>query len=437
VIKILKPNKFNIKTSKELTLQIIKEEKYKDNITDLPNRKKFDSFFKTKEQLDDQYLVIFKVENFEFILNEYGNSRLEEFIKNLSIIFKEFTFDDEQLFHLRDNTFAVLLSGYNPINFKNRIKKLDQEISLKDLLTYPELSIGISKFIDTRENLFRNSEAARAYAKKNLFRFFYFNNNIDKLNRKKLTILNDLANALKNNEFILYLQPKVNLKTKKIDSAEVLIRWEHPKEGFIPPDLFMPYMENMNLINEFTFWLIEETLKLQNKWKEEQFYMKLAINTPVACLRDRSIIEHLETSHDDLNGLEFEVLERHLIDDFKEVSSIMIQLKKLGISFALDDFGTEFATISYLKNLPFDKVKIDRMFVDNMTTDKKDFNLVNYSILLAKSIGLETIAEGVEDIETFNLLSELGCDYSQGYLTSKPLNTVSFKSFCVDYNNKI
>ena len=419
------------------TMKDIEKLTFHNRITNIHNRKHFDTFFKDNKSLQNKYLTLFEIENFNQILNEYGNTILEGFIKKLSITFKKLIRGNATLFHFRDNTFGILMSNYNTDTFKKDIDILNQNITIDNILIYPELSVGIARFIDTSERLLQDAEIARAHAKKNLFSCFYFNKNINKLHHKKLSILNELPGAINNNEFSLYFHPKVDLKTGLIDCAEVLIRWIHPREGIISPDLFMPYMEETNLINLFTEWLIIATLKIQHEWRKDGFHLKLAINTPIACLKNKSIINTLKKSDSDLSSLKFEILERNLIEDFEEVYLIMKSLKKYGITFALDDFGTGFSAISYLRNLPFDELKIDQMFIKNMKNDPKDYNIVNSSITLGKSMGLTIVAEGVEDIETFKLLKELNCDYAQGYFSTKPLEREPFKKFCIQYNKSI
>ncbi len=418
-----------------MTLKDIEKLTFRNRITNIGNRKCFDTFFKDDKHLQGKYLTLFEIENFNQILNEYGNFILEDFIKNFSFNLKKISQDKVELFHFRDNTFGLLMDQYTPHSFEKKIDILKKHISVDNILIYPELSIGIAKFIDTQEKLLQNAEIARAYAKKNLFSYYYFNNNINKLHNKKLSILNELPAAIENNQFQLYFHPKVEFKTGLINCAEVLIRWVHPMEGIISPDLFMPYMEETNLINTFTNWLIKASLEIQEEWERDEFPMKLALNTPVACLKNKLVTNTLKNYDKSLKGLEFEILERNLIEDFEEVYSVMECLKKYGITFALDDFGTGFSAISYLRNLPFDKLKIDQMFTKNMNTNKKDYNIVKSSIALGRSMGLKIVAEGVENIETFDLLKKLNCDYAQGYFSTKPLEATEFKKFCIEYNN--
>ena len=408
-----------------------------NRITNISNRKYFDTFLKEKKYLQDKYLAIFEIENFNQILNECGNFILEDFVKNLSLNFKKISQNEMELFHFRDNTFALLMNHYCLYSFEKKIKILKEKIYVNNILIYPELSIGVAKFIDSQEKLLDDTEIARAYSKKNLFSYYYFNNKINNLHNKKLSILNELPSAIGNKQFHLYFQPKIELKTGLITSAEVLIRWIHPIEGLIQADLFIPYLEKINLVNNFTNWLIKTSLETQEKWKEDGFIMKLSINTPIVCLKNELIINTIKNYKKSLKGLEFEILERNLIEDFNEMFLIMNSIKKYGITFALDDFGTSFSSISYLRNLPFDKLKIDKMFIKDIFTNKKDYNIVKSSIVLGKSMELKIIAEGVENIDTLNLLKKLNCDCAQGYFFTKPLDADQFKKFCIEYNKNV
>ncbi len=419
------------------TLKDVEKLTFYNRITNIVNRKSFDTFFKEKEHLRGKYLALFEIENFNQILNEYGNFILEDFIKIFSLNFKKLSQDGLELFHFRDNTFGLLMDHYSPYSFEKKIDILKQNICIDNIFIYPELSIGVARFVDTQERFFQNAEIARAYARKNLFSYYYFNDNIDKLHNKKLSILNELPAAIDHNQFHLYFHPKVDLQTGLISCAEVLIRWVHPIEGIISPNLFMPYLEKTNLINTFTNWLIKTSLEIQEGWEKDDFHMKLALNTPVACLKNKSVTNTIKNYDKCLKGLEFEILERNLIEDFQEIYSVMDCLKKYGITFALDDFGTGFSAISYLRNLPFDKLKIDKMFIKNMDTDQRDYNIVKSSIDLGKSMGLKIVAEGIENIDTFNLLKKLNCDSVQGYFFTKPLEADKFKKFCIDHNARV
>ncbi|MGB6128093.1 MAG: GGDEF domain-containing phosphodiesterase [Psychrilyobacter sp.] len=419
------------------TLKEVEKLTFCNRITTISNRKCFDTFFTPKEYLHGKYLAVFEIENFNQILNEYGNFILEDFIKILSLNFKKVSQDKIKVFHFRDNSFGLLMDNYNPYSFEKKVKIIEQHIFIGNILIYPELSIGVAKFVDTHKSLLQNAEIARAYSRKNLFSYYYFNDNINNLHNKKLSILNELPTAIENNQFYLYFHPKVAVKTGLISNAEVLIRWIHPTKGVISPDLFMPYMEKTNLINTFTNWLIQTSLETQEEWESNGFHIKLALNTPITCLKNKSVINTIQNYNRSLKNLEFEILERNLIEDFKEINSIMKCLKKYGINFALDDFGTSFSSISYLRNLPFDKLKIDKMFIKNMTTDQRDYNIVKSSIDLGKSLGLKIIAEGVEDLDTLNLLKELNCDSAQGYFFTKPLESKKFKEFCIKHNNRV
>ena len=419
------------------TLKDVEKLTFYNRITNIANRKCFDTFFTEKKHLRGKYLALFEIENFNQILNEYGNFILEDFIKILSLNLKKVSQDGVELFHFRDNAFGLLMDHHSPYSFEKKIETLEQNISIGNILIYPELSVGVAKFIDTQERLLQNAEIARAYARKNLFSYYYFNDNINKLHNKKLSILNELPAAIENNQFQLYFHPKIEFKTGLINCAEVLIRWVHPVEGTISPNLFMPYMEKTNLINTFTNWLIKSSLEIQEGWERDGFHMKLALNTPVACLKNKSVTNTIKNYDRSLNDLEFEILERNLIEDFEEIYLVMECLKKYGITFALDDFGTSFSAISYLRNLPFDKLKIDKMFIKNMNTDQRDYNIVKSSIDLGRSMGLKVIAEGVENVDTLNILKKLNCDAAQGYFFTKPLETKKFKEFCIEHNNSV
>lgn len=282
---------------------------------------------------------------------------------------------------------------------------------------------------------------ARILARKNLLDFYMYIPEISKQQMVNFELFSEIPRALKNKEFYLCFHPKVNVLEKKIEGAEVLIRWLHPIKGVISPDKFIPFIETTNFINEITFFVLERALKALNELKHLGIDINLSVNIPLKYLTNPDFsraIKRFKNLGYLLENLEIEVLERDLIEDFDTIANAMNEIKKYGIGFSLDDFGTGYSSILYIKKLPFDKIKIDQTFVRDMATNQENQDIVKSSIQLAHIMNVHPLAEGVENKESFEILSNLKCNYAQGYYFTEPLKFNDFvewyKTSSKDFN---
>ena len=239
-------------------------------------------------------------------------------------------------------------------------------------------------------------------------------------------LINDLRRAIKNEEFELFYQVQVDALKKKIVGAEALIRWNHPHKGLVSPIDFIPVAESSGQIVELGKWITLRAMKDITEWKNNAFNIdKISVNLSVRQLGDTHIISNLNKMLEDTGckaqWIEFEITESYIMDNPKANIEVLNKIVSLGFTLSIDDFGTGYSSLSYLKQLPVSKLKIDKSFIDDILKGEEGESIVNAFILIAKSMNLEVIAEGVETHEQEHLLVDIGCKLIQGYLYSRPI----------------
>ncbi len=272
--------------------------------------------------------------------------------------------------------------------------------------------------------MYRAKEAGR-----NQFQFFSPEMNADILQR--LLLMNDLHQALEEEQFEVYYQPQVDMRTGGICGAEALLRWNHPKLGMITPDRFIPLAEETGLIDPLGLWVLETACKQVQQWQRGLMIpLRLAVNLSAVQFRQVDLAEQvdriLQKTEYSAALLELELTETMLMEQVEKAQLTMEALKKMGVTLAIDDFGTGYSSLSYLKHFPIDRLKIDRSFVRDLTENPADAAIVETMIVMAGRLGHEIIAEGVEDEAQAEFLFQNGCYEIQGYFFGRPVPAAEF-----------
>ncbi|MFZ2392908.1 sensor domain-containing protein [Rhodoferax sp.] len=280
--------------------------------------------------------------------------------------------------------------------------------------------------------LFKHAEAALKKAKASGERYLFYTQTMTAAGAANLTLENQLRRALDNAEFELYYQPKVNLASGRMTSAEALIRWNDPRTGLVPPDRFIPILEETGLIHEVGRWALRQAIKDYLGWRAAGLpVVRIAVNVSPLQLRDRGFIaevrQAISIDAQAAAGLELEITESLIMENVQHSIASLRALRDMGISIAIDDFGTGFSSLSYLSKFSVDSLKIDRAFVVEMTASTQGLALVSTIINLAHALKLKVVAEGVETEAQARLLRELDCDEMQGYLFSRPVPAAIFE----------
>lgn len=237
--------------------------------------------------------------------------------------------------------------------------------------------------------------------------------------------MSELKEGLQHDEFLVYYQPKVDLKTDRIIQVEALVRWMHPYKGFMSPNLFIPLAEETGHIKKITAWLLNQTFAQCALWEKANIPLQISVNLSVKDLLNRSLLKYinglLEVHRINPNNILFEITESAFMQDPENSLDAIKKLRTLGFSFTIDDFGTGYSSMSYLKNLPVDELKIDQTFIKDIAHNTKDAQIVQTTIELGHGLGLAVVAEGIEDEAAYELLKSFDCDIGQGYFMSKPV----------------
>jgi EAL domain-containing protein (putative c-di-GMP-specific phosphodiesterase class I) len=223
----------------------------------------------------------------------------------------------------------------------------------------------------------------------------------------------------------LVYQPKIELATGRMVGVEALVRWHHPEHGFVPPDAFIPIAESTALIQPLGQFVLETALDQAGCWQEAGLSLHVAVNLSVRNLLEPTLVDRVaelvSRAGVTPGTLILEITESGVMTDPEAAIALLWGLRRIGVRLSIDDFGTGYSSLAYLKRLPVDEVKLDKSFVLNMTSDADDAAIVRSTIELAHNLGLQLVAEGVEDQETLELLATLGCDLVQGYHLARPM----------------
>lgn len=248
-----------------------------------------------------------------------------------------------------------------------------------------------------------------------------------------LNLINDFRTYLDKDDLKICYQPLVDLESGKTVSVEALIRWQHKLAGYISPEIFIPIVEQTDHIHALTYWMLNHTLQQIYEWNLEGINLDVAVNLSMFNLHDEAFPGQVSRLLDkwaiNPEKLILEITEGVIMYDPEKTIHVLNQLKNSGVRLALDDFGAGYSSLSHLSKLPISELKIDRSLITDINSNAKNATIVRSTIELARKLGINVVAEGVEDKNTCNILGSYGCDFAQGYYFSKPMNTHDFKSW--------
>ncbi|HHL3491390.1 TPA: EAL domain-containing protein [Legionella pneumophila] len=415
-----------------------------DSLTGLPNRTalydRLDHAINYCKRLNTTLSVLFlDIDNFKLINDSLGHDAGDILLYEFSMRLKGCIRHSDTVARFGGDEFVLLLMTNEPKDVilvaQNILKAVAQPIKLPTQEVIVTTSIGISLFpkdgLDA-STLLKNSDTAMYLAKKegrNNFQFY--NNSINQQSLKRLELQTQIHKALKNNEFFILYQPIYNLRSSELVGAEALIRWGHPAIGLLSPDEFIPIAEETGLINQVGEWVLRHAC-IQNKtWQLMGLpHISISVNVSWRQLKNSNFIEIAESvlkeSRLDPQYLEIEFTESTMIQKSTPIDSTLVKISQLGIKMAIDDFGTGYSNLSYLKTFPFNKLKIDRSFIQNCTTNPNDASIVEAIIAMAHSLELKVLAEGVDTIDKAFFMHQHGCDEVQGFLYGLPVKADKF-----------
>ena len=380
-------------------------------------------------------LFLVDLERFKNINDSLGRPAGDALLKQVAEWLTRVVGDANVLARVGADHFAVVLPEVRQDGDVARLLEktiaafLEHPFRLNDAVFRVAAKVGVALFPDDgadADTLFKNAEAALKKAKASGDRYLFHTQKMTASVAGRLTLENQLRQALGKGEFVLHYQPKVNLASGKLSSVEALIRWNDPRTGLVPPGRFIPILEETGLIHEVGRWALRKAIEDYLRWRSAGLAaVRIAVNVSPLQLRHRGFIDEVRQAiRIDAHaaaGLELEITESVIMEDVRRSIASLKAIRALGVTIAIDDFGTGFSSLSYLSKLPVDTLKIDRSFVTDMTAGPEGLALVSTIISLAHALKLKVVAEGVETEEQSRLLRLVDCDEIQGFLFSKPV----------------
>jgi len=421
-----------------------------DGITGLPNRFLFKEHMQMAVSMaarKKNYLAILllDLDRFKVVNDTFGHDLGDKLLKEVGVRLSSCVRGTDTLGYMGGDEFAITLTEIDSSDNAAMIaRKILEAFKLSfhpgNQEMFVSTSIGITVFpTDGKDmdSLLKNADTALYQAKdkgKSDFEF-YSPEMLEQVNQR-LRIENDLHKAIKNDEFFLVYQPKIDLQNGKVCGMEALIRWVHPEKGFIPPDEFIYVAEETDLIAEIGQWVLNEACRQMVVWKEMGYKnLRMAVNVAAGEFAKPNYLEKLmlvlEKTGVNPFDLELELTERMIMDNVEDNILNLKKIKELGVHISIDDFGTGYSSLGYLRRFPIDSIKIDKSFIDDIPDDSDAGEISKAIIALAHSLRLYVVAEGVETREQLDFLVKEKCDQLQGYFFSKPLKQNDFTDLLV------
>lgn len=443
--------KANRELQREITERQIAEElliynALHDSLTGLPNRILFVDraemlLKKSKRNHDYVFALLFlDFDRFKLINDSLGHMVGDQLLIAISQLLQDSVRMSDTIARLGGDEFTILLDDIHdvsePLIVAERIQQaLKSPIVVEGFTVFTSVSIGIAvssiEYVSSSE-LLRDADIAMYRAKERGGCYEIFNPGMHAEMRKRLQLENDLRRAIEQKEFLVYYQPIISLQTGELVGFEALIRWQHPERGLVSPIQFIPVAEDTGLIVEIGEWVMHESCRQLRIWQEQypkSKPLKISVNLASKQIKSLDLLVKIDRilAETGLDGsyLRLEITESMLMEYGAETINLLLEIQARNIQLSIDDFGQGYSSLSYLHRLPVDTLKIDRAFVSQMHLNSESFEIVRTITTLAHTLSMDIVAEGLETVEQFVTLRELGCEFAQGYLFAPPLNAQS------------
>jgi diguanylate cyclase len=421
---------------------------YYDALTDIPNRTLFQdrlhqSILAARREEKPLALLVMDLDRFKDVNDTMGHQAGDLLLQQVGIRLQGALRASDTVGRLGGDEFAVLLPGAGEEGASRTCTKLHQALDRPFIVEGQSLTVGASIGValfpdhgDDGESLLRRADVAMYVAKSGSSGFAVYSPDQDANAAGRLALTSDLRRAINHNELVLHYQPKVRYGGQRAVCVEALVRWDHPSQGLMAPEHFIPVAEQTGLITPLSRWVLNAALCQCHEWRARGFDVEVAVNLSMRNLHDPALPDQIaELLHQwsvPASSLIVEATESTIMANPTRAMGIVTRLRDMGVRISIDDFGTGYSSLAYLKRFPVDELKVDRSFVMDMHTDDNDAAIVRATIDLAHNLGLRVVAEGVENRTTLELLRELGCDSAQGYLLSRPVPADDFLNWLAD-----
>jgi diguanylate cyclase (GGDEF)-like protein/PAS domain S-box-containing protein len=426
-----------------------------DALTNLPNRVLLSDRLSQGMAQSQRHglplaVVYLDLDGFKEINDTYGHETGDHVLITLSNQMKQTLREGDTIARIGGDEFVIILLDLKTIEdaIPMIIRLLDAtstSINVDNLTLQITASLGVTFYPQTQnidtDLLLRQADQAMYQAKlAGRNRYHVFDTQQDTILRERYEFIENIHKAMQSSEFLLYYQPKVNMKTGVIIGVEALIRWQHPQNGLLAPALFLPMIEDHPLSIELGEWVIQTALKQMELWQNQGLDIHVSVNVSARQLQEDNFVNRLQeilAMHPNINPahLELEVLETSKLEDMNRTAQIIQSCREFNVLFSLDDFGTGYSSLTYLQRLPIATIKIDQSFIRDMFHNPNDLSILSEIISLANAFNLNIIAEGVETIEHGELLLQMGCEYAQGYAIARPMPAHEFRDWSATWRS--
>lgn len=443
-------------TDKEIAKQeaTIKYQAHYDTLTGLPNRllslDRLEQFIRNGNRENQRFALLFvDLDDFKKVNDTLGHDIGDLLLIEVSNRLSKHLRAVDTVGRLGGDEFIILLQHIHEpedatIVVKNILKSFERPFEIQEHQIFSGCSIGVAIYPEDGAavaDILRSADLAMYHAKmQGKQHYARYQSSMSKKLTQRVQIENQLQEALANHEFSVCYQPQIDLVSEKVSGAEALLRWENPTLGSVPTDTFIPIIEQNGMILEIGMFVLTQLFQTLHEWKEQGITLSISVNLSPKQFEDHNLIPFIKSQLQslDLSGdqIQIELTEEMMMQATKEAKETISSLKELGIMIAMDNFGTGYASLSYLRRFPFDILKIDRTFITHMLMHKDDRALVDTSIAIAKSLKLKVIAVGVEDARAISYLKERGCSQAQGFYYAQAMDTKAFEAFLRNFDEK-
>ena len=419
---------------------------YHDTLTGLPNRLLFmdrmDQAISRAFRANEKFTLLFiDIDHFKVINDSMGHEAGDQLLTSVTQRLQHALRRSDTIARLGGDEFTVILENISELDdvmavTQNLLDSLSGPLQIGEREVQVGASIGIAIFPEDGTNfgtLLKHADTAMYRAKEQgRNKFEFYKAEMSSAAMYRLELENSLRKAIDKGEFVVYYQPKYELKTRTCWGMEALVRWQHPEEGLISPDDFIPLAEETGIIVKLGRWVIETACEQFSEWKKQGYKIhNLAINISARQFSEQNLPRLFETvlkeNGLDARDIEIELTENTLVENHDKAKAILNELHEMGLRIALDDFGTGYASMAYLKDFPIDTVKIDRSFITDIPNNVEDMAIVRAISSLTKALDLCLIAEGAENDTQIEFLKDIGCEQGQGFYWSKPVPAEVFE----------
>ncbi len=427
-----------LRAAERAQLAEVTHQAFHDRLTGLPNRALFldraqQALAQAVRHRAGVALLLIDLDDFKQVNDtlghHYGDVLLQQVAQSLRAMLR----DTDSVARLGGDEFALLITGDAGVDEAMAVAakveaRLSVPIDLDGISVQVVASIGIALFPDHGPDaraLVRSADTAMYTAKRSGAGPTVYDSSQYRSTLDKLTIFTELREAIENDELRLHYQPKLDLRTDTITGVEALIRWQHPHRGLLGPDEFLSVAESTGLIDPLTNWVLSAAVTQWMRWSESGVHLDLAVNVSARNLLNRAFFDHLTEQIarcDIARHLILEITETAVMSEPERAAHRLADVRKLGVRISMDDFGAGYSSLTQLRQLPLDELKIDRLLVRDIATNDLDVAVMETIVALGHRLSLRVVAEGIEDADTLGVVRRLGCDEVQGYFVARPMS---------------